>query len=375
MLESDRKRLWRDYPQHLLQAPDADRIGPALGVDLTSARTLGDEIVADLDTRIHGVGWWSAYPDLDGKTRILLSDHLVACARAVPTNMIEALIERLEFDDAVEEFRKWYERGYKPGKAFEVKAPRSPWQELAPAKADTHLVGMLRAWGSALDCLGCAVVGVAGLPTGLVRADAGTARQSLAKESLGVTVLEDLQSALAAAEAKAGPPGWRQWLLDMRNTVVHRGRRAPVWLADVDATGVTGFSLQLPVSPQFTDIDAIIRAGGTVASTFTAPAGAFLVELACSVEVYVGEVSDLLVDLWKARRVNPALRAQPPEQWKQTQGVINPVPVFRGFPSLPAPSAPVTSLGLGVEADLRLKAAAVTDAIANDVRADPKAWS
>jgi hypothetical protein len=57
------------------------------------------------------------------------------------------------------------------------------------------------------------------------------------------------------------------------------------------------------------------------------------------------------------------------------QGVINPVPAFHGFPSVPAPSTPVTNLGMGVEADLRLKAASVTDAIANDVRAGPKVRS
>ena len=374
MLENDRKRLWRDYTQQQLQSPETDRLGPALGLDLASVQGLGNEIVADLDATRFGIGWWTAYPDLDRKTRILLSDHLIACARAVPTNLIEARIDRLEFDDAAEEFRKWYARGYKPGKAFEVKPPRSPWQELAPGKAQTHLVGMLRAWGSALDCLGSCMVGVAALPTGLVRADSGTAQKALAKISPGVTVLEDLQTALTAAEAKAGPPGWRQWLLDMRNTVVHRGRRTAVWLADADATGVTGFSLQLPVSPEFTDIDAIIRAGGTVASTFTAPASAFFDELARAVEVYTNEVSDVLMDLWNARRTNPALLEQPTEQWKQEQGVINPAPVFGGFPTLPTPPTPVTSLGLGVEADLRLKAAAVTDATTNDVRADPKIW-
>lgn len=104
-------------------------------------------------------------------------------------------------------------------------------------------------------------------------------------------------------------------------------------------------------------------------------AGAFLDELARTLELYISEVSALPVDLWTARRANSALLAQPSEQWKPVKGVINSVPVFRGFPAVPGPAAPVTSLGLGVGADLWLKAAAITAAVANDVRADPEIWT
>ncbi|MBX7555326.1 hypothetical protein ABZX95_47645 [Streptomyces sp. NPDC004232] len=62
-----------------------------------------------------------AYPDLDRQTRILLSDYLVACARAVADNLIEAQVERLELDHAVDDFRKWIERGIRPGRS------RSSW--------------------------------------------------------------------------------------------------------------------------------------------------------------------------------------------------------------------------------------------------------
>jgi hypothetical protein len=41
---------------------------------------------------------------------------------------------------------------------------------------EAHLAGVLRAWGSALACVGGCIVGVAGLPASLVRADLKTAR-------------------------------------------------------------------------------------------------------------------------------------------------------------------------------------------------------
>lgn len=75
---------------------DLLRLADSLGLQLADLVALGDEIAHDLDPAVHGIGWWKAYSDLDTKTRIFLSDYLVTCARAVPDNMVEASIERLE---------------------------------------------------------------------------------------------------------------------------------------------------------------------------------------------------------------------------------------------------------------------------------------
>jgi hypothetical protein len=340
MLNDDLSRLRRDYPRTVRpEEPDLLRLATPLHLELTNAAALGDEIIADLDTTVRGIGWWKAYPDIDQKTRILLSDYLTACARAIPDNLIEAQIERLELDHAVDDFRKWFERGVNPGRPLKVRPPRSPYEELGPRRAQTHLTGMLRAWGTALDCIGGCIVGVAGLPADLVRADMGKARSSLATESKKHPMLEQLRLDLERAEADAGPTGWREWLLGMRHTVVHRGRRTAVWAGDVDRAGLTGFSLQLPVSPELTEVDAVIRTGGQIASTFQAPAAEILGELSKTVGAYVDEATRLLAELWRARRTDPALLVQSPKQWKAPKGLINPVPVFRGFPPAHATAA------------------------------------
>jgi hypothetical protein len=49
------------------------RLAGPLGLDLASAILLGYEIFEDLDVTVYGIGWWTAYPDLDRQTRILLS--------------------------------------------------------------------------------------------------------------------------------------------------------------------------------------------------------------------------------------------------------------------------------------------------------------
>jgi hypothetical protein len=335
MLSKDVGRLKKTYsPPATSDTSDLLRLAEPLGLDLVAPVALGDEFLSDLDPERYGIGWWTGYPELNRKTRILLSDYLVACARAVPDNLVEARIERLELDHAVDDFRKYIERGISPGRPLQMKAPRGAYDELAQRRAMAHLAGMLRAWGTVLDCIGGCIVGVAGLPTDLVRADMGTARRSLERLSPGNAVLTQLQAELDQAETDAGPPGWRDWLLGMRNTVVHRGRRISTWSGDVDRTGLIGFSLQLPVSPELTEVDAVIRAGSQIAATFTAPAAELLDRLGQSVSAYTSAASRILIQLWRQRRENPDLLTQDARQWRQ------PIPSGSSTPSRRSTASP-----------------------------------
>jgi hypothetical protein len=376
MLDKDLKRLKTPY----LNPPRPDdpvlsRVAKPLGLKLEEPVTLGDEIVADLDTKVHGIGWWATYSVIDRKTQILLSDYLVACVRAIPSNLVEAQVERLELDHAVEDYRKWMGRGAQLGRRFTVKPPQGPYEELSLRRVEAHTAGVLRAWGSALDCLGGCIVGVAGLPTDLVRADLGKARDCLDRQSKDSPVLDRLKAGLEQAEAQAGPAHWRDWLLGMRHTMVHRGRRTVTWTAILGKTGISDFTLQLPVSPELTDVEAAIRAGGWMAASFAVPAAEFLDQFRDTVGTYVSEASKLLAELWRRRRADPGLLTQSPRQWKQPQGLINPVPAFHGFPNLTQSNRQFTALDVGVETDLRLKAAGLTARDGAEHRPDPGVWS
>jgi hypothetical protein len=374
MLDEEVTRLSEPYEGEVKpEEPGLLRVAGPLGLNLATSVALGDEIVDDLDKAVHGIGWWKAYPDLDQQTRILLSDYLAACARAIPDNLVEAQVERLEHDHAAEDFRKWLSRGVTAGERSTVEPPRSPYEELATHRVQTHLAGVLRAWGSALDCVGGCIIGVVGLPSNLVKADLDTALKSLAKESPGNQVLTQLQADLQQAEAAAGPAGWRDWLLGMRNTYVHRGRRSVTWSGNLEGNEVVDFNLRLPIAPALTEIDGVIHAGGVMAATFTAPASGILDELTKTVDRYVDEACRVLAELWLKRRANPALLAQNPKQWKQPEGLIVP-PAFRGFPHLvPSPSL-TTSFGVSTEGERRLRAAALRSDV-NDIKPDPGVWS
>ena len=188
MLDKDKTRLSEPYPTPLRPR------GPGSPPDRRPTRHQPRPAVrprrrdlADLDPAVYGIGWWAAYADIDRKTRILLSDYLAACARAVGDNLVEAQVERLELDHALEDFRQWMNRGISASERSTVEAPLSPYEELASYRLNGHLAGVLRAWGSALDCLGGCIVGVSGIESNLVKADLRTALASLDQQKAGST--------------------------------------------------------------------------------------------------------------------------------------------------------------------------------------------
>jgi hypothetical protein len=374
MLDKDVTRLSEPY----LQQPQPDehsllRLAGPLGLDLAAAVELGDEIVSDLDTNAYGIGWWKAYRELDRQTRILLSDYLVACARAIPDNLVEAQVERLELDHAAEDFSKWMARGLTTAEHGTVDAPSSPYEDLATHRVQSHLAGALRAWGSALDCVEGCIIGVAGLPVDLVKADMKKARDHLQKLVSGNQALNQLQADLERAEAAAGPAGWREWLLGMRNTFVHRGRRTNFWVGDSDGA-VSNLSLRLPLAPNLTDADAIVQAAGLIAATFAVPAADLLGEVSKTVDAFVAEACRALTRLWRVRRADTGLLPQNPRQWKQPDGLIT-LPAFQGYSNLTQSRGLSTSLGLSPEGARRLAAAALLHRLGNDRGPDPAVWS
>jgi hypothetical protein len=374
MLDKDVTRLSEPYAQPQPDEHSLLRLAGPLGLDMAAAVELGDEIVGDLDTTAYGIGWWKAYPKLDRQMRILLSDYLVACARAIPDNLVEAQVERLELDHAAGDFSEWMTRGLTTAEHNTVDAPRSPYEDLASHRVQSHLAGALRAWGSALDCVEGCIIGVAGLPVDLVKADMKKARDHLQKQASSSQALEQLQADLERAEATAGPTGWREWLLGMRNTFVHRGRRTNFWVGDSDDGTADSLSLRLPLAPNLTDVDAIVQAVGFIAATFPVPATDLLGEVSKTVGTFVAEACGALTGLWRDRRTDPSLLPQSSEQWKQPEGLLT-LPTFRGYPSLAQPPALSTSLGLSPEGARRLAAAALLHPMNNDRGPDPTVWT
>ena len=373
MRESDIRRLKARYSTVDPDISNDHRLNDELRLGIGSVIALGDLLRSDLDVSAYGIGWWADYAALNRKARIFISDYLLACARDVATNLLEGYAYRLEFDHALADFEEYMRRGIRKN-ATVIPPPRGQYDDLSYFRVTAHLAGILRAFGSALDCLGGCIVGVAGLPADIVRTSLHQAKESLRGQCSGSNRLSRLYDDLLQCETDAGPEGWISWLVGMRNTVVHRARRVVTFNTNRGPGGHVDFALFLPRSPELTEVEAWIYAGGHVASQFEVPAGEFLTRLAASVHSYVDAAAGLLMALWAERKAAPSLIEQSPRQWKEPTGIIKPVPSFGGF-DIPAVAGKVSGVGVSNELALRLDAAGLADLGPDDVRPSPAVWS
>lgn len=325
MTPADIERLSREYPA---DEPREGRLARALRVDAPAWREVGDEILGDLDDRVFGVGWWAPHPGTS--RRILISDHLYSCVRGVETNLIEArlhLFEAMDFWERESDFHARAVSVRRDGTVqFVIPERRRPVDEITPAMAMLHGVGFIRAIAGALDCFGASVIGVTAVRANLLRADLDRARRALAAVA-GTGAGEQLQAqfrvALEALIQRVGPPGWLRWVVDLRNTLIHRGRRLQMSELRPVPSGIVGFDgrpvirtdviHQLPRDPGRSDVEMFLDA--THPPVLTESAAMTLLGVLDSTLRLIDEGGVLLLDVWRTRRSNPTVLPQPREQW------------------------------------------------------------
>lgn len=177
MREVDRGTLEEPYPD----GSDPEfRFAYSLGVAAPDAITLYREILADLDPSRFGVGWWHPHPGTS--RRILISDHLLLCVLTIQTNLVEAKLHLLELMDVWHTTSEFFVDviQVRRGRPSFAPPPRiRPRDDLPLRLGALHASGFFRALVGAFDCLGAAIVGVAALPTGILKADLYTALETI----------------------------------------------------------------------------------------------------------------------------------------------------------------------------------------------------
>jgi hypothetical protein len=363
MRDAELERLNDPYPEGQMGlGPFAD----AIGVDVSETLALHDQIFDDLDESKFGIGWWAPHPG--ASRRILISDHLVQSVLSVGVNIVEARLHLLEavnaMDDAARPSKFAGLRFQNGIPRPNIPAPGCAADELSGYLAKLHVVGLFRALGSALDCLGATLIGALALPTDIVRADLKRARRVLSKQR--DTLRTKFDALLHEAERAAGPENWLDWVVGMRNMYVHRPRRHQLYQVTIDAPlvhpdgrpiPVQHQHLQLPNDPERSDIEVLLDTSGFPVleeRALTSMHGAFdatdyLVKTACRG----------LRDLWERRRQEPELLEQPTEQWPHGVGDRTP---FAGFAPGQSPFDPA-SLTSNAAFLTRLKAAALEDTV------------
>lgn len=370
MKSADIERFSREYAAG---EPAEGRLARALQVDVPVWRELGNEILADLDEHVFGVRWWAPQPGTS--RRILISDHLFTSVRGVESNLIEArlhLIETMDFWERESDFHARAVSKTTDGRInLQLPERRRPLDELIPAMSMLHTVGFIRAVAGALDCFGASVVGVAALKTSLLRADLDSARRALARvtgATAGDRVQADFRVQLEALIEGVGPPGWFRWAVDLRNTLIHRGRRLqlselrplPSGLVHPDGRPVIRSHVihQLPRDPGRSDVEMFLD--GANPPVLTETAATTLLGVLRSALRLTAEGGLLLLNLWRTRRTTPSLLFQPREQWPN--GRSSATAGFRGYAPDSVPYNP-TQLRSDEVLIRRMTAASVGDAL------------
>jgi hypothetical protein len=328
MRPTDLARLNAPYPEDDTDPPEAAAMA-ALGMELPHWTTLETDIFADFTEQPpYGIGWWA--PDPGTSRRILIADQLYCCTVSVAGNMTEAALHWLEFLDAADRDTARFADAVQIENGrpiISAPRPRSALDQLAPELVRVHYAGIVRALASALDCLAGVVIGVAALPMSILRADFDKARNNLNRIAGAANDGEKMQAQFAAmleaAIAAAGPPGWLKWTLDLRNMLVHRGRRfeygqfvprSPLlYGADSQRLLRARRVTHLPRDPGRSDVEVFLDTPWTL--VLTEEDEWTLQGLIGSTKALLEATAKDLLNLWCWRRDHPASLRQPTAQW------------------------------------------------------------
>lgn len=339
MLPETHELLRHPYEQGEPPSGDAyDHLAERIGVPTPHIRSLERLIFQDLDPERFGIGWWKE--QLDPPRRILIADQLLLDTSSVPTNLVEATLHRLGAEQAWQELRARFRDHVRQGRPPGAPVPRSPVDELPYVSGDLHVAGVFRAVGSALDCLAGTLIGVAALPRPILKADFDRTHHWLAEHGNRHPEWERLAEHLDAVIDQAGPSGWLKWAVDMRNMLVHRGRRLtmiapymtqyPTLIVPpsviADRTEVAHL---LPRDPGRSEVEVLRDTQTTAGLMLTEDGAKTLIRLVESTIRVVEETSTHLVGLWQRRRADPALLAQPTTQWQEITASRS--PGFAGY--------------------------------------------
>jgi len=199
----------------------------AVGLRVGELARLGELLHADFQ-----VGHWgyAQFSDLaDVRLQAILSDHLLAASEAVLTNLLEARVAEMDYNEVAG-----------PGESY------TPEISIEGIRADSEIIEFFRAFGSTLDCLAGVAVGVLRVPRSIVKASMSRDIFQLDSEKAVDPAVENAWGLFRSRldDLRAGPPEhWMDWALLYRNAAVHRPRQINMQLNRPPTT-----SLILPAS-------------------------------------------------------------------------------------------------------------------------------
>lgn len=302
-----------------------------LGLNWPGVQELRDMILNDLSERPpYGIGWWTPKCDRVTPHRILIGDYLYTCAANVAHHRVAARIHWLEYRSHLEN------EVFIPTHESVLGPPESPHAFLRRGTmADIHRNGLLYALASTLDCLAAVIIGIVPLPLPIKTASFRKTRRCIERS-------EAPECATATGRLKdifdkTDREGWVDWMLDYRNTLVHRGRRQQFNELESASAIVTPSGLParsrarryLPSKPALSDIEAFLAANSEDEFALREDACQTLRGLLDRETRLVEGVVAVLLEVWRERKDEPTRHQPFVKQWPVSK--VGDVCGFTGF--------------------------------------------
>lgn len=285
---------------------------------------------ADLDEHVYGVWWWA--PQCSEPGRVRNSDHLWKCIHGIAWNLVEARLVAEQVHLGLETEREFVNAVTNIAGQIEA-APRlrkNALELLSARHTGMNISSFFVKLGSALDCLASAIAGVtalggtffAGLP------DVRSRLKDLKGGSPGRVLQIDFRTKFEAliTDEKIGPADWHDWVQQYRNMVVHRARRQIFAVSRMRDARVEGVSV-LTAQPGLSDMEIFLMKEPLLLSE----------PVECTIEGAFKSTVDLaeatcalLLDVWRQRRADPAILAQP-DDWPPVDGKPKRLAKFVGY--------------------------------------------
>lgn len=270
-----------------------------------------------------GVSWWTG---LSTPQNLLLADYAVGLTHSTAKNLALATMhakKRTELQNAVDVRERFRLQHLASGRV----PSRSDETDNLALEADGHMTGVFSAFTSTLDSFGALIVATTGMGPNIVRSTwskmlswSSEKATSERKVSLGpehIEMIDDVVTRVASL-VSAGPTGWLEWTIDYRNTMVHRAHRVRFGIADARDYRV---SHPLPRNPAQTQGEALAM-GRRLKDDISGREASETIELILETLILLAqEVTELCIEVWKMRRLDPQLHRQQPGLWpKLLQG-------------------------------------------------------
>jgi hypothetical protein len=344
MRPGDLERLALPIPETDERPPD-QQLHDALDVRLPRWLELSAAVRADLSRDANGVRWWGT---IDEGRRQLISHQLAECLVTVPGLLARARLHLLELTHALEvlsaEPHCLVVHAGGDGEPRVVPLRYGSAAEQLPSEFEQlHVAGLIHALFSAIDVVGGVIIGVAGVPRNILKADLKTAMAGLespTKDTATTNREAWLELHRTVAAVLASPADWYSWLTDLRHTIAHRAKIPTLHL--VLPNGRTAFSggnlvrfvnieLRLPRQPE----RAFLQSLSNVHDAYLdEPAMVTLSGVFDATVSLVEVTAEALSLFWERRRSGDIHVGQPAAQWPKLESV--PARSFRGFAPGPA---------------------------------------